>query len=88
MTGLKQVLSLRHGQSVQIVSPLGEARVMKVMVGDALLHGHGQQIWLLDEITGHYMRQLPEHVGDLGKALFYSYEEVFSCIETRNFYFA
>ena len=85
--GMQQVLNLRNGQRVQIVSPIGETRVMKVMIGDAYLRGEGRQIWLIDENTGHYLRKLPDGQGELGKALFHSFSELFTCIEQHAFYF-
>ncbi len=76
--GMQQVLNLRNGQRLQIVSPIGETRLMKVMIGDAYLRGEGRQIWLIDENTGQ---------GELGKALFHSFGELFTCIEQHEFYF-
>ena len=88
MTGLQQIVNLRHGQQIQVVSPIGDSRVMKVMIGDALMRGTGKQIWLIHEETGQYLRKLPQREGEKGKALFYSNSDLFTCIENRDFYFA
>ncbi len=88
MTGITQSVTIRHGQHLQVVSPLGETRTLKVMVGDAFLNGEGKQIWLIHETTGQYLRKLPNTLGELGRALFNSTQELFLCIEERRFYFA
>ena len=88
MTGITQSITFRHGQHIQVVSPIGETRTMKVMIGDAYLKGEGKQIWLFHEETGQYLRKFPEITGSIGKALFNSTEELFCCIEEKKFYFA
>ncbi len=88
MSGMQQVLNLRHGQRVQVVSPVGEARVLKVMIGDALIRGDEKQIWLIHEETGEYFRKLPMENGEVGKALFNTQNELITCLENKAFYFA
>ena len=88
MTGMQQVFTLRHGQRVQVVSPIGETRLLKVMIGDALAHGETTQIWLIHEESGEYFRKLPNKENEVGKALFHTQNEVITCLENRAFYFA
>ena len=88
MTTITQNITVRHGQQIQVVSPVGETRILKVIIGDAFLKGEGKQIWLVHETTGQYLRKFPNQAGQIGRALFNSTGELFTCIEEKEFYFA
>lgn len=87
MTAKPKALALYHGQRIQVQSALGETRIFTVMIGDALQWGKSEQYWLYDLERHEYLRMLPAEPGNLGRALFYSQEELLECIEYKWFYF-
>jgi hypothetical protein len=90
-TGKKMSLNgITNGDRIRITLDNGEQKQFDVFIGDALLKGNENTIWLKTEESGKniYLRKLPEKPLTIGVALFDSKSELETTLSSGEFYFA
>ncbi len=82
------ILNLKQGQMITVSGENGCPMTFSVNVGDALLNGDKNQVWLENGDGGHrsYLRRMPEKSMSVGPALFSSLQELARTLESGNFY--
>ncbi|MBU3917275.1 hypothetical protein KKA14_17215 [bacterium] len=83
------VKELKHSEAITVTDSQGNAKTFHVNIGDALLNGNGQQIWLKHDNSNNveYLRKLPVKPMSVGTALFSSFNDLLNTLDSGNFYF-
>ncbi len=82
------ILGLKQGQVITVNGKNGDPVTFSVNMGDALLNGDKNQVWLEngDGNKRYYLRRLPEKRMSLGPALFSSLHELARTLESGKYY--
>ncbi len=80
--------TLKSGQRITITDPTGKKRSFQVTIGDALLNGQTDQVWLKHESNDHteYLRKDPIEPRSIGTALFASLNDVADTLASQRYY--
>ena len=82
------ILSLKEGEMITVTGNNGCPVALSVNLGDALLNGDKNQVWLKngDAVNRSYLRRMPEKRMSIGPALFSSLDELATVLESGNYY--
>jgi len=86
----ESVLGLKNGAYVIITEQNSKPEIFSLNIGDALLNGDPNQVWLENSNSGkrRYVRRLPQNSMTIGPALFSSLTELARTLEEGDFYIA
>ncbi len=90
MDSFQVILDLKKGERIAIASDDAEPVVFCVNVGDAMLNGDSDQVWLENDDSGkrQYLRRNPAGEMSIGPALFSSLADLAQTLETGDYYIA
>jgi len=79
---------LKVGKRITLLDAEGKAGCFHLNIGDALLNGNPNQVWLCDDQAQQplYLRRLPEKPMTVGIALFSSLDELSETLVTGRYY--
>lgn len=81
------ILNLQHGDHIHLKDRNGVAATFDVNIGDALLNGEPEQVWLKDCYDDNvFLRKDPKGKNKVGYALFLSLKELAGAVEAGQFY--
>ncbi len=82
------ISKLKSGQQINIFDTQGNKKSFTVTIGDALLKGNNDSVWLKRNSKNgiEYLRKLPIKPMTIGPALFSSLEELAHTLESGNYY--
>ncbi len=88
MTQQDLIQSLKQGEMITVNGENGCPVDFNVNVGDALLNGDQNQVWLENGDSGNrlYLRRMPEKRMSVGPALFSSFAELARTLASGNYY--
>ncbi len=84
-----KILDLTQGEMITVTGNGGTSVAFKVKMGDALLNGNRNQVWLEHVDAGNrlYLRRMPEEKMSIGPALFASLADLARTLDSGNYYF-
>ncbi|MCP4753118.1 MAG: hypothetical protein GY866_19695 [Proteobacteria bacterium] len=82
------IIELQSGEKVTITDPTGLRKTLEIHIGDALLNGSNDQVWLKcnGSNNAEYLRKLPVEPMSIGTALFFSKDELANTLQSGEFY--
>lgn len=88
MTLSEKILFMKNGAQITISGQNSEPVTLRLNIGDAMLNGNENQVWLENNESGKrlYLRRKPEGNMVIGPALFGSRFELAKILEQGDFY--